>query len=52
MPTPLILIAEGDSILRQDLKGQLLKHGYNLVEARDRATTLQTVRTCKSDIVC
>src|SRR5262245_52752657 len=51
MLKPLILLANSDSTQRQDLKGQLIIHGYEIIEACDRTTTFQAIRNLLPDIV-
>lgn len=51
MLKPIILIAEGDSMLRQTLGRQLIDQGYNLIEASSRATTFEAVQTINPDLV-
>jgi DNA-binding response OmpR family regulator len=51
MLKPVILIAEGDSTLRQSLRRQLVNQGYDLIEAGNRAATFQAVRDSNPDLV-
>ena len=46
-----ILIADDDSTLRQDLRRQLCEQGHDLVEACNQAGILQVVRTCDPDLI-
>jgi len=51
MLKPVILIAEGDSTLRQNLRRQFVDQGYDFIEADSRATTLEAIRTRSPDLV-
>lgn len=43
MKKPTILITEGDKALRQNLKGGLLCHGYEVIETSEKTHTLQSL---------
>jgi DNA-binding NtrC family response regulator len=51
MKNPAILIAEADEILRQDLKGRLFRHGFEVIEALDKTSALRSFQTRKPDLV-
>jgi len=51
MKRPAILIAEEDEILRQDLKGCLFRHGFDVIELPDRTDVLQSFLDRKPDLV-
>ncbi len=51
MKSPAILIAEGDEILRQDLKGRLFRHGFDVIEVPHRTDVLQSFLDRKPDLV-
>lgn len=51
MQKAVILIAEDDVTLSQGLKKLLLRQGYEIIEASNRANLLQEVRTGKPDLV-
>ena len=51
MRSPAILIAEGDEVLRRDLKGRLFRHGFEVIEAPDRSDVLQSFLDRKPDLV-
>jgi DNA-binding NtrC family response regulator len=51
MLKPVILIAEGNSTLRQNLRQQFVDQGYDLIEADNRVTTLEAVQTGSPDLV-
>jgi len=51
MKSTAILIAEGDELLRRDLKGRLFHHGFQVIEAPDRTDILQLFLHTKPDLV-
>jgi DNA-binding NtrC family response regulator len=51
MKSTAILIAEGDELLRRDLKGHLFHHGFQIIEAPDRTDILQLFLNRKHDLV-
>ena len=51
MNNPAILIAEGDEILCQDLKGRLFHHGFEVIEALDQTSVLRFFQAGKLDLV-
>jgi DNA-binding NtrC family response regulator len=51
MKNPAILIVEGNMILRQDLKGHLSRHGYEVIEALDKTSALRSFQVRKPDLV-
>ena len=51
MKNPAILIAEADEILRQDLKGRLFRHGFEVIEALDKRGALRFFQARKPDLV-
>ena len=51
MKSKAILIAEVDELLRQDLKGRLFHHGFQVIEAPDRTDILQLFLDRKPDLV-
>ncbi|MGH7772514.1 MAG: sigma-54-dependent transcriptional regulator [Candidatus Binatia bacterium] len=51
MQKAVILIAEGDAALFQDLKGLLFRQGYEIITASNRTNLLQGVRNGSSDLV-
>jgi DNA-binding NtrC family response regulator len=51
MKSPVILIAEDDETLRQELKGRLFYHGFDVAEAPDRANVFQFFLDRKPDLV-
>ena len=51
MNSTAILIAEGDELLRRDLKGRLFHHGFQVIEAPDRTDILQLFLDRKPDLV-
>jgi len=51
MKSTAILIAEGDELLRRDLKGRLFHHGFQVIEAPDRTDILQLFLDRKPDLV-
>lgn len=51
MNIPTILIAEGDDILRQDLKRLLLPHGFEIIEASGRASLKEYFQSSKPDLI-
>ena len=51
MKSKAILIAEVDELLRQDLKGRLFHHGFQVIEAPDRTDILQLFLHTKPDLV-
>jgi len=51
MKSTAILIAEGDEVLRRDLKGRLFRHGFEVIEVPDRTDVLQSFLDRKPDLV-
>jgi len=51
MKSTAILIAEGDELLRRDLKGRLFHHGFQVIEAPDRTDILPFFLDTKPDLV-
>jgi DNA-binding NtrC family response regulator len=51
MQKAVILIAESDAALSQDLKGLLLRQGYEIIEASNRTNLLQKIRSGSPDLV-
>ena len=51
MKNPAILIAEADEILRQDLKGRLFRHGFEVIEALDKTVAIRFFQARKPDLV-
>ena len=51
MKSTAILIAEGDELLRRDLKGRLFHHGLEVIEAPDRTDIVQPFLDTKPDLV-
>ena len=51
MKSTAILIAEGDELLRRDLKGRLFHHGFQVTEVPDRTDVLQLFLHRKPDLV-
>jgi DNA-binding NtrC family response regulator len=51
MNNPAILIAEGDEILCQDLKGRLFHHGFEVIEALDKTSALRSFQSRKPDLM-
>ncbi len=51
MKNPAILISEGDEVLRQNLKGRLLPHGFEVIEAPDKTGILRFFQSRKPDLV-
>jgi len=51
MKNPTILIAEGDEILRQDLKGRLLRHGFEVIDVPDKTHVFRFCQSRKPDLV-
>jgi len=51
MQKTVILIAEDDAALSQDLKGLLLRRGYEIITASNRTNLLQNVRAVSPDLV-
>lgn len=51
MKSTAILIAEGDEVLRRDLKGRLFPHGFHVIEGSDRTDILQLFLHRKPDLV-
>jgi DNA-binding response OmpR family regulator len=51
MKSTAILIAEGDEVLRRDLKGLLFHHGFQVIEAPNRTESLQLFLDTNPDLV-
>ena len=51
MRPPTILIAQGDEILRQNLKRRLVPYGFEVIEASDKTRALRFFQCGKSDLV-
>ena len=51
MKSPAILIAEDNEILRQDLKGLFIRHGFEVIEAPDQTHILPFFLDTKPDLV-
>lgn len=51
MKPPTILIAQGDEILRQNLKRRLLSHGFEVIEASDKTSVLRYFQSGRPDLV-
>jgi DNA-binding NtrC family response regulator len=51
MLKPVILIAEGNSTLRQNLRRQLGNQGYDITEVVNRETTFEAIRSINPDLV-
>ena len=51
MKNPAILISEGDEVLRQNLKGRLLPHGFEVIEAPEKTGILRFFQSRKPDLV-
>jgi len=51
MKSPAILIAEDNEILRQDLKGLFIRHGFEVSEAPDQTDVFQFFLDRKPDLV-
>ncbi|MDL1962530.1 MAG: sigma-54 dependent transcriptional regulator [Deltaproteobacteria bacterium] len=51
MNNPAILIAEGDEILCQDMKGRLFHHGFEVIEALDKTSALRSFQSRKPDLM-
>jgi DNA-binding NtrC family response regulator len=51
MKNPIILIAAGDDVLRQDIQGRLSHHGFALIEAPDKTDLLQCLQRRKPDLI-
>ncbi len=51
MKSPAILIAEDNEILRQDLKGLFIRHGFEVIETPDQTHILPFFLDRKPDLV-
>lgn len=51
MRPPIILIAQGDEILSQNLKQRLVPYGFEVIEASDKTSALRFFQSGKSDLV-
>ncbi len=48
---PAILVTEGDERLREDVKVLLRQHGFEVIEAADKASAFRFFQSNKPDLV-
>lgn len=51
MKNPTILIADGDGVLLHNLKSRLISHGFEVIQAKDKADQQQLLQAEKPDLV-